>query len=212
MSDIPLILFAKAPIAGKVKTRLATHCSSQQCADIAQILLEITIQKAIEFWPGRVVLSVFLDPQHPFLKNMLEQYNLELSLQIDGDLGVKMAAALNDYGYPVAVMGCDVPQLPVDVLQQAHKVLARNEEVIGPAQDGGFYFLGVNQNSQDLLSKQKWGDDTVLQTTLTLAARYRRRFEQLTQLRDIDVWDDLVLASEQVPALKAYLDESMLLG
>ena len=59
---------------------------------------------------------------------------------------------------------------------------------------------------------RKWGDDTVLQTTLSLAARYRRRFELLTQLRDIDVWDDLVLASEQVPTLKAYLHENMLLG
>lgn len=212
MSDIPLILFAKAPIAGQVKTRLSTHCSKQQCADIAKILIQVTVQKAVEFWPGRIVLSVYLDQHHPFLHAIVKQYNLELSLQVDGNLGTKMATALDDYGYPAAVMACDVPHVAPQILQQAHRILKEQHEVIGCAQDGGFYLLGVNQASSELLAKQIWGTETVSQVTLALANQYQRTLLPLPLLRDIDIWDDLLEVSEQVAVLKDYLYDQKLQG
>ncbi len=211
MSEIPLILFAKAPIAGLVKTRLASHCSEIQCAEIAQILLETSVQKAIVYWPGRVVLSVFLDQNHPFLQGLVERYSVKLSMQVEGDLGVKMAASLDEHGYPAAVMGCDVPQLNLKVLEHAHAALKRGEEVIGPAQDGGFYLLGVNQNSELLLAQQAWGGEQVLSTTLSLAKQQQRQFHCLESLRDIDTWADLLAASHHVPAIKEYLSTHSLI-
>ena len=205
MSNIPLILFAKAPIAGQVKTRLSTHCTDQQCADIAEILLEITVQKAIKYWPGRVILSVFLDPSHVFLKSLRERYELELSLQVEGDLGFKMASALDQHGYPAAVMGCDVPQISAELLQYAHNILEKGGEVIGPAEDGGFYLLGAKQSNQELLSKQKWGEQSVYLDTMKLAAKQRRELIPMDRLRDIDNWQDLVTVSNQISELKSYL-------
>ena len=105
MSEIPLVLFAKAPIAGKVKTRLQSHCSATQAAQIAQILLEESIKQTTKYWPGKVVLSVYLDSEHPFLTAMQDKYSLALSIQSHGDLGDKMLHAFETHGYPMAVMG-----------------------------------------------------------------------------------------------------------
>jgi len=87
VSDIPLLLFAKAPIAGKVKTRLQSHCSPEQAATIAEILLEESIVKATQAWPGEVFISVGLDIDHAFLQKMARQYPIKLTMQCDGDLG-----------------------------------------------------------------------------------------------------------------------------
>jgi len=205
MADIPLILFAKAPIAGHVKTRLSTHCADQQCAEIAEILLETTVQKAVNYWPGRVLLSVALDYQHSFLRSLIKRYELELSLQVEGDLGVKMNASLAEFGYPASVMGCDVPHISGEILLQAFNYLKNGQEVIGPADDGGFYLIGANQSTASLFSTQKWGGSEVLGTTLTLAKSANRHLYQLSSLRDIDVWEDLLAASKIEPALERYL-------
>ena len=74
--DIPLFLFAKAPIAGKVKTRLQSDCNADQAAEIAKVLLEESIIKAKEHWPGKLYLSVALDIDHPFLQKMLTKYSI----------------------------------------------------------------------------------------------------------------------------------------
>ena len=88
--SVPLLLFAKAPIAGKVKTRLMSHCSAVQAAKIAELLMEASIQKACERWPGKVYLSAWLDLEHDFFVKMLRRYPISIVQQCHGDLGEKM--------------------------------------------------------------------------------------------------------------------------
>ena len=70
-SNIPLVMFAKAPIAGQVKTRLTSQCSYEQAASIAEILLLESLTKVVNYWPGKVYLSIWQYNEHPFIRSMI---------------------------------------------------------------------------------------------------------------------------------------------
>jgi rSAM/selenodomain-associated transferase 1 len=204
-ADIPLLLFAKAPIAGKVKTRLMTNCSAEQAAEIAQQLMQATIQRACEFWPGDVYLSAWLDLDHHFFSYMLKRYPIRITKQCEGDLGEKMRHALATFGYPAAVMGCDAPHTKATTLQQAYRLLQQGESVIGPSDDGGYYFLGLSQTADSLFIDKPWGSEQVLEKTLESADDAGLELSQLSKLNDVDEWQDLLDASAQLPSLQEYL-------
>lgn len=201
----PLILFAKAPIAGRVKTRLTTHCSNHQAADIAKILMQATIEKAIQAWPGKVLLSAAIDIEHPFFKEMVSRYSVAMVRQCEGHLGEKMRHALESYGYPAAVMGCDAPHVSSVSLQSTYAKLSRGQSVIGPADDGGYYILGLAKAADVLFDNKAWGTNTVLSLTLDAAQKAGQRLHHLESLNDIDEWQDLIDAASQVPGLQQYL-------
>ena len=212
MSDeIPLILFAKAPIAGKVKTRLTTHCTEQQAADIAELLMEASIQRACGAWPGKVYLSVWLDHSHSFFNKMLQSYPVLMIHQCEGDLGEKMREALDSQGYPAAVMGCDVPHVSVQSLAAAHDSLVQGKSVIGPALDGGYYLLGLTEPADALFLDKQWGQGSVLSDTLTSANASGLSLHELKALNDVDEWGDLLEAANQVPSLHGYLQAQKLI-
>jgi len=210
-ADIPLFLFAKAPIPGKVKTRLQTHCSSKQAAQIASILIEQSIRLAIKYWPGSLYLSVWLDQDHPFLQKMQQRYAVKLVEQCDGDLGAKMRESLARFGYPAAVMGCDAPHATPDALQLAHHQLSNGKSVIGASDDGGYYFLGLSAPADYLFDDIPWGGDQVLDKTYNLAAIHQLELGHLSSLNDIDLWADLVSAADVLPVLADYLRDEKLI-
>jgi len=190
MRPIPLFLFAKAPIAGKVKTRLQSHCSAEQAADIAEILLEESIKRATQSWPGEVFLSVWLDDQHPFIQRMLSRYSINLVQQCGGDLGEKMQHTFMRAHYPAAIMGCDAPHIAGTTLIAAYDALLGGESVIAPSIDG---------------AGPAWGSDTVLETTLYNATQINLELTQLAALNDVDEWPDLLDAADHISNLKDYL-------
>jgi len=177
--DIPLLLFAKAPIAGKVKTRLQSHCSAEQAAEIAKVLLEESIVKAKKFWPGTVYLSVALDMEHDFLQAMLKKYSIEL-------------------------VCCDAPHILADDLKRAYTLLSEKKPVLGPSDDGGYYFIGLDKPQATLFSNIEWGTSSVLMATLKAAQQQMLDFTLLEPLNDVDEWQDLVAASGQIPSLTVF--------
>lgn len=204
-ANIPLILFAKAPIAGQVKTRLTSHCSDQQAADIASLLIEASIEKALKIWPGQVMLSAAIDIDHPFFKEMTSRYNVSIIQQCDGHLGEKMRHALHGCGYPAAVMGCDAPHVSTESLRQTHRLLAQGQSVIGPADDGGYYMLGLSEPADALFEDKAWGTDQVLNLTLEAAQEIGCSLNYVSALNDVDEWPDLISAASQVSSLQQYL-------
>lgn len=204
-ADIPLLLFAKAPIAGKVKTRLMTNCSAEQAAEIAKRLMQASIQRACEFWPGDVYLSAWLDLDHTFFNDMLQRYPIKITQQCEGDLGEKMRHALSTFGYPAAVMGCDAPHVEGATLQLAYRLLQQGESVIGPSNDGGYYFLGLCQAADSLFIHKPWGSEHVLEETLASAEGAGMELGQLPALNDVDEWQDLLDASTLLLSLQKYL-------
>lgn len=202
LSDEPaLILFAKAPVAGKVKTRLMPQLSAEQATRVAERLLEESIKLAVQAWPGRVVLAVWPNAEHPFLQKMLSQYPIEWIPQAEGDLGDKMHQAMQQQSYPCAVMGCDVPHCPPQVLQEAYRRLQSSEAVLGPTLDGGYYLMGLQTAQSALFADVEWGTETVLTTTLSLAESQQLSFYLLPELNDIDTADDLEQARKVLPDL-----------
>lgn len=211
MFDIPLLVFAKAPIAGKVKTRLQSHCTAEQAAEIAGILLERTLHKVCAFWPGTVLISTWLDHAHPTLLALSELYQVDIVTQVSGDLGTKMRESFSLYGYPMAIIGSDAPHIQVRSLVNAHQLLAAGKSVIGPSQDGGYYFIGLSQMADGLFEGPEWGKDTVFSTTLSNSKSIGLKLQSLDSLQDIDTWDDLIAARTELPELNTFLENEGLL-
>ncbi|MFT5610241.1 MAG: rSAM/selenodomain-associated transferase 1 [Arenicella sp.] len=211
-SEIPLFLFAKAPIAGKVKTRLQPYCNAQQAADIAKILLEATVQKCVVSWPGDVKLSVWLDLEDDFLQSIARRYSLDMVLQSEGDLGVKMHNTFDEHGYPAAILGCDAPHVLSSSLTRAYELLGQEKNVIAPSEDGGYYFIGLSQACSGLFERIAWGTESVYTDTLANATKHGLEHFSLSSLNDVDTWQDVLSVAQLLPRLNAYIKDNQLLA
>ena len=205
---MPLYLMAKAPVPGEVKTRMAPRLGPEQSAQLAHLMLAQTVATACRHWPGVVTLCVWPDPDHPAFTRLADKHGIKVTTQIDADLGARMMAALKqgiaDAG-GAAVMGCDVPHCPGEILARAHALLVGGENPLGPAADGGFYLLGlrpgadadadetdVEESPLDaLFSGVRWGGSAQLDEVRARATVAGLRFCELPTLRDIDRYPDL---------------------
>jgi len=204
-NDIPLILFAKQPNPGLVKTRLQPELSKGEAAEVAEVLLHETLKLATNTWRGKVVLAVWPDENHPFIQEQLRQFDVECIQQVEGDLGEKMLAAMNQLGYPCAVMGCDAPHCRAETLDDAYNQLSDKKNVIAPTDDGGYYLLGLIEQCPEIFSLDAWGGDTVLDKTRSLAEGLNMDIQELSQLQDIDTYQDLLEASRDMEVLQRFI-------
>lgn len=205
MQDIPLIIFAKAPVPGKVKTRLHDKCSAETAAYVAELLLTHIVELACDHWQGEVIISVAGEIQHPVIVRLYEEYPVDCISQLEGDLGQRMHHAFEQVGRPAAIIGADVPACSAATLQNAWQSLANGNNVIGPALDGGYYLIGLQQPFAELFENVDWGTANVYQQTLTHADDASLSLQTLEYMSDLDTWSDieaLVNAKpEAIPAL-----------
>ncbi len=204
---IPLYLFAKAPVPGKVKTRMQPRMDAACCARLATKMLIHSVENILRHWPGKLVLTVSPHAQFEVFQSLRSSVNMEIQVQIDGDLGLRMMHVLKrgvkETGYS-AVMGSDVPHIPGGALENAYEQLTTRGNVIGPAMDGGFYFLGVGQEDERIFQDVVWGESTVL-------ARVRANFSacglalaSCEECRDIDTWEDLCWLAGNDPRYREF--------
>ena len=203
--EIPLLIFAKAPIPGKVKTRLTSHCSEEQAAEIAGLLLNQCLVRVCEFWPGEVLVSTWLDVDHPELISICRKFDVELVRQKTGDLGAKMHAAFEERGYPCVILGSDAPHVSSQSLMEAYVSLSEQRSVLGPSRDGGYYLIGLTEPSPWLFNDMSWGTDAVLGLTRERIKGQGQRFVELGDLNDIDEWPDLIETLNEIPRVRDYL-------
>lgn len=133
-----LILFARAPVYGAVKTRLAKDIGNQPALDFYRRTLTALIQR-LQSGPWELCLSVATkgDEQHELFQNMT------VTVQPDGDLGFRMQSELERFhGSNRIIIGSDIPGIECSHLQRAFDSLARHDMVFGPAYDGGFWLVG----------------------------------------------------------------------
>ena len=200
-----LTLFAKAPAPGRVKTRLIPRLGARGAAELARLMIRETARAALRHWPGEVELALW--PSRDSFDERLDP-SIVISEQVRGDLGVKMAHVLSRAsarGFE-AVMGCDAPHAPARVYERAWTILDNGGDVVGPARDGGFYFLGVNRFEPSLFDGIRWGGPDVLARLLRNARAQGRAFStDLPELRDVDDWADLQVVAETWPPLRRFL-------
>lgn len=193
--SIPLYLFAKEPVAGKVKTRMQPNISAKQSAELARRMLAQSIAKISKGWPGKRILSVSPDCRASLFKDLANQYHFELENQVSGDLGERLKHCLvkgiRDHG-SAAVMGCDTPHVSTETLAAFNHSMQSGNNVVGPAEDGGFYFLGLDVFDDELFSGVQWGGSRVLSKIQYNASNQGIEIRPLSPLRDIDNWEDLL--------------------
>jgi rSAM/selenodomain-associated transferase 1 len=184
MAPVVICIFAKPPVPGAVKTRLATALGPQRAAELARAFLEDTIA-AVKALPWA---QPILSSPEPTCSE------LPVLMQGEGDLGARIERVLRNalqLASLAIAIGADAPALPARLLEAARDALGRADAVIGPADDGGFYLLGLRTCPERLLAGLPWSaPDTFARTTERLRER-GLRVEVLERWFDVDRPEDL---------------------
>jgi rSAM/selenodomain-associated transferase 1 len=187
-----LIIFVRNPVRGKVKTRLAATIGDDKALAVYHLLLQRTIAVTRPLEMDKVVFTA----DSPELPQGWEQKGYQQQVQQGSDLGERMAQAITAAfakGYNrVGIMGSDCFELTTEILREAFALLAEKEVVIGPATDGGYYFLGLTRFQADFFQNKAWSTASVLQQTLADAERLQLPVALLPELSDVDEEKDLV--------------------
>jgi rSAM/selenodomain-associated transferase 1 len=160
-----LIIFARAPVLGAVKTRLAKAVGENAALALYEAFLDDTCLLT-QGLGARRVLAIDGDVELPSLARICKSHRMTLMAQGDGDLGTRMGRAIAaevERG-PVVIVGADTPTLPRPYLHQALDALMEHDVVIGPADDGGLYLLGARVPIAELLAQIPWSTAAVVQT------------------------------------------------
>jgi len=201
-----LIIFAKAPEPGQVKTRLSPPLTSDQAARLHQAFVLDAVRAAQPL--GGVVhwLSCAPSTTHPFFRALSRRFRLRLLTQTGETLGERMASALRqalDAGATrVALIGTDVPTLPASILRDAFRLLRSSDVVLGPACDGGYYLVGVSRRVPPIFDGIPWGRSMVLEATLAEINRLGLRCRLLPFWYDVDTMPSLRLLAAHLAVLR----------
>jgi len=185
-----LIIFARAPQLGEVKTRLAKTVGAERALALYEAFLDDTCALT-QGLGARRVLSIAGDVDHPRVAHLAKSQRLTLEPQGDGDLGERMARAIATHvpRGPVVIIGSDAPTLPRAHLHQALDELMAHDVVIGPSDDGGYYLIGARVPVPELFVDVHWSTAEVLPTTLQRLAG--RSSLVLPPWYDVDSAEDL---------------------
>ncbi|MBC6607831.1 TIGR04282 family arsenosugar biosynthesis glycosyltransferase [Hymenobacter sp. BT188] len=193
-----MLIFARLPELGQVKTRLARSIGDDAALAVYRELLARTRAAADGFGGQKTVwltqsTSLPLTPEA--VAAQWPEYNWQP--QPPGDLGGKMQLAFTQAftacAASVVIIGTDCPGLSTTLLSQAFELLATHDVVVGPAADGGYYLLGMNALHQDLFQNKAWSTASVLTDTLADVARLGLQVARLPTLHDVDTADDLAV-------------------
>ena len=186
-----LIIFVRKPELGKVKTRLAATMGEEKALAVYRKLLEHTHYISEGVKAERFVF--YFDEIEE--NDLWSDGNFIKRLQSPGDLGEKMHnafAGLFDEDYnDVAIIGSDCYELTTAIIEDAFEMLQQNDLVIGPANDGGYYLLGMKKLCMELFSNIQWSTEKVLAQTLAACTSAGLSHSLLPKLTDIDTEADL---------------------
>lgn len=194
MNTTRIIIFAKAPQPGTVKTRLIRALGADGAATIARRMLESTLEVASGARLGPVELCMSPDPGAAAWAGLTFPANVELTAQGDGDLGARMARAVErtiGRQQNVILLGTDCPDMSVGLLWRAQAALREAGAVIYCTADGGYALLGLAWYSDALFTEMPWGSSRVAGETLRRFARLDRPVSVGQVLHDVDEPDDL---------------------
>lgn len=201
---VTLFVVAKAPVPGKVKTRLIPHLTPEQAAELAGWLLRRTVEQVQTL--KRVEPIVAVDPPEA-AEEVSRQLGGRVRVvpQSDGDLGARLEdlfrRGLEGTGRGVIVLGSDHPGLPRRYLRRAVRWLSAGKGrpasgggdrvVLGPTEDGGYYLLGLSRPHPELLREIPWSTPEVFRTTLERVRAAGLQVRVLPRWFDLDYPEDL---------------------
>jgi rSAM/selenodomain-associated transferase 1 len=185
-----IAVFAKAPVPGEVKTRLAPALGAQGAARLHERLVEHAIATALEARLGPVSLWCAPDESHPFFRRCAQRHGVALRCQHGRDLGERMHHAFVGSAAPLLVVGSDCPALDAGELRAAAEALRTHDAVFIPAEDGGYVLVGLSRPDARLFDGLAWGTDSVMARTRERLRAAGLRWHERPTLWDVDRPDD----------------------
>lgn len=187
-SDNALLVFAKAPVEGEVKTRLEPLLGRGGALGLHRAFLDDAIDRMMR-------MRSYADPYLYVAAHAIDGYPVPTRSQRGGDLGERLATAfaeLFEDGYlRIAAMGIDSPTMPDSLVRDCFQLLQTRNLVLGPCDDGGYYLIGLKAPQPELFQGISWGSDEVLAQTLSRARDLGMSIALLPTLFDVDRPDDL---------------------
>lgn len=192
MNKALLIIFVKNIKLGKIKTRLAKTIGNEGAFQVYKHLVEITenateklnVEKHIYF------SDVIIEEKWPKTSKFTQK---------GVDLGQKMQNAFEngfiDGFEKVILIGSDLPDISPEIIEKGFKALNGNEVVFGPAEDGGYYLVGMTKKHSAIFTDKQWSTSTLLAATLAGLKENKIGFSLLETLNDIDTFEDLKKSS-----------------
>ncbi len=184
-----LIIFLKNLIHGKVKTRLAKTIGDQAALDIYKELIGITESETETL---DITRHIYYSQE---IEDSMWQNDLKF-IQKGDDLGSKMQNAFQDgfeNGYEnIIIIGSDLPNISKEIIETGFEKLKNHDLVFGPADDGGYYLLGMSQMVKSVFENKPWSQSSLLELTLRELKEQKKSILLLKTLNDIDTYEDLI--------------------
>lgn len=190
-----LLIFAKYPEPGRVKTRLARSIGPERAALLYQEMVETVVAKTAPT-NGEYRRTVYFDP--PERRSDFEKWfcSLTMKSQCEGDLGSRMRTAIAESLQAGAdrsvLIGSDCPAVNRELIVEAFRKLADADLVIGPASDGGYYLIGMKA-VHDVFAGIPWSTGRVFAETIRRIMKAGLTVSLLPILADVDQASDLAL-------------------
>jgi len=197
-----LLIFTRNPELGKCKTRLAAKLGDQTALDIYQFLLQHTANLTRKVNAKKQVYY----SEAIWHNDIWDPAVYEKKLQEGHDLGERMAAAFElgfECGYQkIIVIGSDMYDLSAEDLENAFAALDTHNYVVGPAEDGGYYFLGMTTHTPSLFQNKAWGTETVFDDSMQNLTDQKIKIFPIKN--DVDVYEDI----KDISAFQPFLNRS----
>lgn len=196
-----LVLFARSPQLGQVKTRLAATVGNARALEIYRDLVEHVVGHVRELSGVAAVIACTPDEG----VSDMEQWFPGLSAegQGEGDLGLRMQRAMDRAfargAHRVVILGTDCPEADARVMQQAFSLLGQRDVVFGPATDGGYYLVGARRETPPVFSGIPWSASNTLAVSVAAAQARGLDVALLDPLSDIDTEYDWLAWRARVP-------------
>lgn len=201
-----VVIVVKCPEPGEVKTRLCPPLRPEQAANLAKAFLADTVALAQAAGCADVLLGYA--PAHATAWFQAHYPGLPLLPQGEGDLGSRMArlfaSAFSQNYAQVILIGTDTPRLAPQRIAAAFSALSTPDSIVlGPAEDGGYYLIGLSGPCLALFEGIAWSTHAVLSETVARAERIGRKVHLLPPERDIDTYEDLLWLARRAARLPA---------
>lgn len=213
--DSRILIFSKAPLAGRVKSRLAPAIGHENAAVIHSYLTERVIEMAVGAKCAPVEVWCAPDCGHSFFQACGRKYDVKLRSQQGNDLGERMCQAFQsslEQCESVVIIGSDLPALVGGDLLDAFEQLNNRgmECVFSPTEDGGYGLIGSRHAEQRVFTNIAWGTSRVMVQTRERLQQLNWRWHELSTLWDVDIPTDLLrLAELPLPDEVLLIIESM---
>ncbi len=184
-----VIVFVKNNDLGKVKTRLAKTIGNEAALEVYNALVEITenatknLDATLRIYFSNAIESSYWKQHHK-------------AVQKGNDLGERMKNAFrdgfNDGFERIVLIGSDLPDMSSEIITSGLNTLKHSETVFGPAEDGGYYLLGMSKPNSKIFENKPWSKSNLLKLTLSELDENNISYSLLNTLNDIDTFEDLI--------------------